>query len=157
MHTSLSVIALAALGVLLIYLSFLLIPLVLGAFLAYFLEPIVDLFVRRPLAVGPMKLCKTNRDESRLMRMLDKHECTRSKQATDGRGNGNDAENDADNEDDADEEHGKMHSCCKGILLVKFPRFIAVVLAFSVLFSILAITALIVASNVSSMLEKIDE
>ena len=43
--------ALLALGMLLIYLRFLLVPLIMGVFVSYFLQPVVDLLVAKPRCV----------------------------------------------------------------------------------------------------------
>lgn len=48
-HPALIVMATLAMGLLLVYLSFILVPLVMSIFFSYFLQPIVDLLTERPL------------------------------------------------------------------------------------------------------------
>ena len=110
-----------AMGVLLVYLQFILVPLVMSVFFSYFLQPVVELLADRPLLCCGKDCCVDwcgsvsaapgrHRPLPGYRKVLVK--ITGTKETHPGRG------------------CGAARWCCKSILLVRFPRILAVAGAF---------------------------
>jgi hypothetical protein len=153
-HPALITCAVLAMGVLLVYLQFILVPLVMSIFFSYFLQPVVELLADRPLICCGRECCvewcgsvyhsSGGNIASGRHAPLPGYRKLLVRIAGDRKSN-------------PDRGSGAARWLCKSVLLVRFPRWLAVATAFTVFFLVLTGIVVLIIEAVDKMLERKEE